>query len=147
MCVCNLHTGYSAVISRTTSTVKGVSPISKEQCFGKTSKPLMRLILAKGNGYVNKRSSFNFANLERFAPDEFRTNESACSTLNSKSPAHIKSARGVEHIYFLIPKYSLSKSSSSRGSTLTLKLDSNQVWEHNMLAIKELFTPWVIGVD
>lgn len=90
--------------------------------------------------------SFNFANLKRFAPDEFRTNESACSTLNNESPAYIKSARGVEH-FFYIPKYSLSKSSLSRGSTLTLKVDSNQVWEHNMLAIKELFTPWVIGVD
>ena len=68
MCVCSdtqnsvveilqceyLHTGYSAVISRTTSTVKGVSPISEEQCFGKASKPLMRLILAKGNGYVTR---------------------------------------------------------------------------------------------
>lgn len=115
MCVCSdtlnsvveilqceyLHTGYSAVISRTTSTVKGVSPISEEQCFGKASKPLMRLILPKGNGYVNKRTSFNFANLKRFAPDEFRTNESACSTLNSESPTHIKSARRVEHIFFI----------------------------------------------
>ena len=92
-----LHTRYSAVISRTTSTVKGVSPFSEEQCFGKASKPLMRLILAKGNGYVNKRTSFNFANFKRFA---YRTSESVCTTLNSESPAHIKSGRGVEHIFF-----------------------------------------------